>query len=274
MKRRAGMIALSVITTVSAMGGDVRPASGREVPKGKKTTLRIMPLGDSITAGYTDNPAWTHPFEFGYRSGLYHRLRAAGISFVFVGESKEPLNQKFGDPTHEGRVSPTTDLRALGQDGHRGYGGWSLPALHRNVAVWMQQDQPDVILLQIGINGINPESPKQLDLLVKTLFETDKDVKLVVAQITPLASFNSSLFAYNTYIRETLVPAFKDKGFAIHTVDLYTHFLTDPEDPTSIDATRLSNNMNHPTNGLYDKMAESWFVGLGAILNTQSPCVH
>ena len=30
--------------------------------------LRIMPLGDSITAGYTDNSAWKHPFEYGYRA--------------------------------------------------------------------------------------------------------------------------------------------------------------------------------------------------------------
>ncbi|HVJ46116.1 MAG TPA: thrombospondin type 3 repeat-containing protein, partial [Luteolibacter sp.] len=37
--------------------------------------LRIMPVGDSITAGYTDNPTWNEPFNFGYRSGLYTRLK-------------------------------------------------------------------------------------------------------------------------------------------------------------------------------------------------------
>ena len=50
-----------------------------------------MPLGDSITAGYTDNPDWAHPFEFGYRSGLHKRMTAAGQDFVFVGESPEPF---------------------------------------------------------------------------------------------------------------------------------------------------------------------------------------
>jgi hypothetical protein len=29
--------------------------------------LRILCVGDSITAGYTDNPTWDVPFEFGYR---------------------------------------------------------------------------------------------------------------------------------------------------------------------------------------------------------------
>ena len=42
--------------------------------------IRIQCVGDSITAGYTDNPTWNVPFEFGYRSGLYTRLTDAGYS--------------------------------------------------------------------------------------------------------------------------------------------------------------------------------------------------
>ena len=40
-------------------------------------TLRIMPLGDSITSGYTDS-SWSNPFTFGYRGPLYTRLTNAG----------------------------------------------------------------------------------------------------------------------------------------------------------------------------------------------------
>lgn len=93
--------------------------------------LRIMPLGDSITAGYTDNPKWAHPFEFGYRSGLYRRLKKAGLDFVFVGDSQEPFDRKYGDPTHGGAVSPKLDLRALKQHGHRGYGGWRIDQIQK-----------------------------------------------------------------------------------------------------------------------------------------------
>ncbi len=57
-----------------------------------QTQVKIMPLGDSITAGYTDNPKWKHPFEYGYRSGLYRELKKANINFSFVGGSKEPFN--------------------------------------------------------------------------------------------------------------------------------------------------------------------------------------
>jgi len=245
--------------TFSLVAGDSLHAS-------QKAPLRIMPLGDSITAGYTDNSKWDHPFEFGYRSGLYQQMKKAGYKFVLVGESKEPLNKSFGDPTHGGSVSPKLDLRKVKQDGHRGYGGWSIVGIQKNVATWIQQDRPDVILLLIGINGINANSSKQLDSLVKTIYETDKDVKLIVAQITPLSKFNQNLFDYNTYIRETLVPAYAGKGHAIITVNLYKHFLINPDDPKSIDATRLSNRINHPTNKLYDKMAKSWFQGIKSLI--------
>lgn len=232
-----------------------------------QTPLRIMPLGDSITAGYTDNSKWDHPFEFGYRSGLYKQLKKADINFIFVGESKEPLNNRFGDPSHGGKVLPKLDLRKVGQDGHRGYGGWGIGSIQQKVTEWISKDKPDIILLMIGINGINPQSPKQLDALVKTIFEADKDVSLIVAQTTPYGKFNQNLFNYNTYIRETLVADYSAKKYSICTVDQYKHFLTNPNDPKSIDPKRLSNSHNHPANAQYDQMAESWLEGIKSIIN-------
>lgn len=241
--------------------------AGHTLQTAEVEPLRIMPLGDSITAGYTDNPNWKHPFEFGYRSGLYKLLKNTGYHFQFVGESPEPWDGKWRVPSN----LPSTDLRQLQMDKHRGYGGWNIMKIQKNVAQWIQEDRPNVILLMIGINGINANSSSQLDSLVKTIFEADKNVKLLVAQITPLSRFNQDLFDYNTYIRQTLVSTYATKGYAINTVDLYTHFLTDPEDPSSIDAKRLSNGINHPTNPLYNIMAESWFQGIQLLLTDKEP---
>jgi len=88
-----------------------------------------MCLGDSITAGYTDNPDWNVPFEFGYRGGLYSLLAAAGHDIQFVGESPEPWDGRFGLPTN----TPKLDLRGMGQDKHRGYGGASIEDLSQEV---------------------------------------------------------------------------------------------------------------------------------------------
>lgn len=234
------------------------------VRAGAAEPLRIMPLGDSITVGYTDNPAWNHPFEFGYRSGLYTRLTSAGYDFQFVGSSTEPA-PIFGDPTHGGTVSPTIDLRQLSQNGNRGYGAAFIPWLTSQVAGWLAADDPDVILMMIGINGISASSPGQLETLVSTIVAAKPEAHLVVAQITPLSSYNQHLFDYNTYIRETLVPAQALLGNNVSTVDMYSLFLTDPVDPTSVDGSRLSNGINHPTNALYDQMAEVWFNEIRAL---------
>ena len=147
----------------------------------------------------------------------------------------------------------------LGQDGHRGYGGWSIGAINKNITNWINQDKPDLILLMIGINGISHKSPEQLDKLVQNIFKTKGDVKLIVAQITPKASYQKVLYDYNTFNREQLVPKYKGQGRTISTVDLYQHFLVDSKDSKSIDSKKLSNRINHPTNELYAKMAQTWF---------------
>jgi hypothetical protein len=230
--------------------------------------LRIMPLGDSITAGYTDNPIWDHPFEFGYRSGLHTRMAAAEVDFVFVGASPEPFCGKSGDPTRGGSVVPAYDLRTWNQANHRGYGGWKIPEIQSQVAGWITEDRPDLILLLIGINGIGADSPSQLEELVDTIFASDPAVGLIVAQITPLATYNQDLLSYNTFIRETLVPSFSSKGYRITTVDLHTPYLTDPKDPASIDTAWFSNGKNHPSKAMYDQIAERWFQAINTFLKS------
>lgn len=232
--------------------------------------LRIMCLGDSITVGYTDNPGWAnHPFMFGYRSGLYTRLTSAGYHFQFVGGSTEPWTGISGDPTQGGTVTPPLDIRDLGQDMHRGYGG---AGIWNNVNGWIDADDPDVILLLIGINGISSGSPAALNTLVNNIVTHSPDVHLVVAQITPRVSFNQNLFDYNIYIRDTLVPTYAGNGHKVSTVDLYSFFLDDPSSYTSLPSTMgsvkagvLSNNINHPDNAHYDLMAQEWFEGIEAL---------
>jgi hypothetical protein len=231
------------------------------VPAGPGEPLRIMPLGDSITAGYTDNSDWTVPFEFGYRSGLYTRLTNAGYNFQFVGESAEPWNGIYGVPSN----TPILDLRPLGQDKHRGYGGETILETNSGAAGYIANDNPDIILLLIGINGnLNRANPAELEILVNTIFTADPDVHLVVAQITPYhPDYNDrnidDIIPYNTYIRDTLVPTRAAQGYHISTVDMYSLFLSNPADPTSVMTGLHSNNINHPTNAVYDQMAQVWF---------------
>ena len=228
--------------------------------------LRIMCLGDSITAGYTDNPTWSVPFKFGYRGGLYTRLTNAGYNFKLVGGSTEPWTGISGDPTLGGTYTPALDLRTFGQDGHRGYGGQSIGGTTSNVAGYLASDTPDVILLLIGINGIGTGSPALLNTLVNTIVTAAPNAHLIVAQITPLASFNQNLYDYNVYIRDTLVPSYVAAGKKVTTVNLYSLFLTNPSNYASaITPNVLANGINHPDNAHYDLMAQQWFNGIEAL---------
>jgi acyl-CoA thioesterase I len=236
--------------------------------------VRIMAVGDSITAGYTDNPTWNVPFDFGYRSGLYTRLTNAGYPFQFVGSSPEPWDGKFGLPQTVG----TPDLRAVNQDNHRGYGGWGVDNIAGNIGSWLTTDNPDVVLLMIGINNIGQGSSgsptaveDSLNGLVQTIVNTKPDARLIVAQITPYSGYTDSIVQYNNYIKNTLVPYYAGQGKHVSTVDQYSNFLTSGG---AIDTGLYANGINHPNQTGYDRMAQTWFEGiqaLGTITPTPSP---
>ena len=197
---------------------------------------------------------------------MYKRLKKGGYDFLFVGESKEPFDKLYGDPTFGGSVTPELDLREVGQGAHNGYGCWNIRKVHEKITGWIKKEKPDIILLMIGINCIDSESPERLKALIESMFEADKNINIIVAQITPRSKFIQELVDYNTYIREELVPEYNAKNYNICTVDLNKYFLTDSNDPSSIDIKCLSNELNHPTNQCYDKMAESWFQGIKKLL--------
>lgn len=222
--------------------------------------LRIMPMGDSITAGYTDNPVWNVDFEFGYRSGLYTRLTNAGYDFQFVGGSTEPFDDAFpGDPTRNGTYTPPIDLQALGQDGHRGYGGKAGPFFLANAPNWMVEDEPDLILMHIGTNG--QQFTDELDELVSHVVSTRPEVQILLAEIIPKRVFNASIVTYNSYVRDTLLPKYEALGARVSVVDHYTPFLTDSNDPTTINTAYMATG-NHPNGDGYDVMAQTWFDGI------------
>ncbi|MBC2603178.1 GDSL-type esterase/lipase family protein [Puniceicoccus vermicola] len=238
-------------------------ASNYSTPSDPEKPLRIMPLGDSITVGYT-NADWSGgAWESGYRSGLYTLLTQAGYSFKFVGSSQEPeslRNPRNTDPAYP----PTLDLETLNQAEHNGYGGKNVSYLRKNILTWLAADDPDLILLKIGTNG---QDQNGLDKLVDTITTASPDSHLIIAQIMPKIRYQPGIVDYNRYIRDTLVPKYQTLGRKVTQVDLYAPFLTDTDDLRSIDPTLFSNGINHPTNDGYQKMAEVWFEGIEALGN-------
>ncbi|MGN6644748.1 MAG: GDSL-type esterase/lipase family protein [Verrucomicrobiota bacterium] len=227
---------------------------------------RILVTGDSISVGYTDNPNWTVPYEFGFRSGLYTRLTNSGMAVQFVGNSPEPWNGKFGTPTN----TPTLDLRPLGQDRCEGYGGQKTSYILSNISYWLTLHSPDIVLLMIGINDIpsgstaEPAAAEQnLSNIVYTVTANAPNTRLIVAQITPYANTTLAIVTYNNYIRNTLVPYFAGQGKYVTTVDQYTNLCI----PGTLitDTSLYANGINHPNATAYDRMAQTWFEGIQSL---------
>jgi lysophospholipase L1-like esterase len=245
------------------------------------TALRIMPLGDSITAGYTDPTAWTVPFTFGYRGPLYTKLTNAGYSVQFVGSSGEPWNLPFGSSFGVPTSIQGVDLRPIGQDNHRGYGGVTTSQILNgghisgssynvpNVAAMLNADNPDVVLLMVGINGV-ADGMSYIDPLVNQIVTTKPNAKLIIAQITPRSSYQSDIVNYNNYIKNTVVPKYQALGKHVTTVDQYSNLLTNKNNLTSIDASLFTDSA-HLRPVAYDRLAQTWLAGIQAVASVPEP---
>ena len=254
MKKHTRLLALAaslLVPSVTLHAQNATPAQAKP--------LRILCVGDSITAGYTDNPTWDVPFEFGYRQGLFERLQKAGYQFQFVGDSPEPWDGRFGLPKN----SPTPDLRAVGQDRHEGHGGWNTAQVLQNIDQWIAKSQPDIVLLMIGINDAGrPPAAENLQGIMEKIVAARPQAHVVVAQITPRSEFLQSIADYNTTFREMLVPDFQRRGGKVTTVDQYRNML---KPDGTIDPELFSNKINHPNATAYDRMAQTWFEAIQTI---------
>ena len=115
--------------------------------------LRILPLGNSITVGYTDGILPVSN-QTSYRFGLYYQLLNAGYDFDFVGSEISGWSY-FSDCQH-GAINGFRDqyLVRLLQDGFD---------MKRNQQLvnppgpYLDVYDPDIILLHIGTNDVTHE---------------------------------------------------------------------------------------------------------------------
>lgn len=168
--------------------------------------LRILPLGDSITRGsyliqYAEGPhqgkaiGLANPKGGGWRKLLQDHLRAAGVSYDFVGELNYHAYGEAGavdpsfDPDHHGLAgfgnrkildggtvpTPVDVLAALGAD------RMTVPDL----ATVLQRQQPDIILLMSGANGFDAPARDELIRQIGRLSSAHLFVATILPQRPP-----------------------------------------------------------------------------------------
>jgi lysophospholipase L1-like esterase len=165
--RRAAAGAIGVLLALGAgLVGTARPVAAAPV--------RILPLGDSITAGY--NIGGGDGLGGGYRIELEDDLGAAGVSFDFVG-------------------SLTNGPASLADKNHEGWNGYTITGLRQSVVpVAVPTFDPDIVLVMAGTNDLKaqttPATPQQAannlaGMLQEILTLAPASARVVVATLPP-----------------------------------------------------------------------------------------
>jgi lysophospholipase L1-like esterase len=202
-------------------------------------SLKIMPLGDSITYGEGIVSYG------GYRNLLGALLQSDGYLFDFVGSQKS-AEEVLADADNEGHP------------------GWRIRNLKDDIDAegWLETYKPDLILLHIGSNDLRYGNPvyaaDNLSALLDDILGRLPEVHIIVATIirTRWGSDVKHL-SYNNAIPRIAA----SKGPRVSAIDMQD--VLSKHDFTTL---------YHPSPRGYDKMAHAWEAAINA-LGLKTGCV-
>jgi lysophospholipase L1-like esterase len=179
-----------LVLAFAAMAFAARPAIGDPTMISKTSPLRIMALGDSITAGV--GAFGRNPEDGGYRGPLEQQLEASGYHVTFVG-SRSDFAKTIHGRDHEGW--PGYVVRSFPSDPGPGqlYGSLARKAI--------QQADPDVVLLMAGTNDLLrheggaagytlPNILQSMKLLLDEIVTTKPGVFVILAPVVESPKVN------------------------------------------------------------------------------------
>ncbi|PID59208.1 MAG: hypothetical protein CR986_06945 [Ignavibacteriae bacterium] len=241
-------------------------------------TIRIMPLGNSITFDNRMNDTRVVEDKIGYRYPLYNLLRDSGYTFSFVGS--EHAGSNFFSPNLEFDKNAgfpgikDNELYKLLKTGRRYQPNYGIDQIITN-GRYLNTYPADIILLHIGTNGNNLPGGTTANDVEDILDEIDAyedstgtEIIVFLAKIinrSPTKSFvttfNSNVFnMVNDRISNPANDAYPDK---IVIVDMEN--IPDYQYTISSDTNGTSGDMNdklHPNDRGYTKIANTWFTAI------------
>ncbi|TDV54089.1 cellulose binding domain-containing protein [Actinophytocola oryzae] len=209
------------------------------------TPMRIMPLGDSITAG---PGCW--------RALLWDRLQRSGYTNIdFVG-------------------TQTGGGCAVAHDGdHEGHSGLAATGIadQNQLPPWLAATHPDIVLMHLGTNDLWGETISTAQVitayskLVDQMRASNPDMKIIVAQIIPMQPSNCTGCAQRVVSLNNAIPGWAASKTTsrspITVVDQWTGFnsATDTFDGV------------HPVDSGFQKMSDRWYPALASALGDPPP---
>ncbi len=196
--------------------------------------LRLMPVGDSITAGYLSSTG------NGYRGPLYDELVSQGDALDMVGSQRSGT---MFDPDNEG------------------YYGYEISQIAGLINAELANYQPNLVTLLIGVNDLKNNdqvstAPNRLASLIDQIIAADPTVTIVVAQL-PVAANSTLLSLINTYNSQIpgIVQTRANAGKHVYMVSM-----------SALTTSDLSDGL-HPNDGGYQKMAAAWDAGIQHVIS-------
>ncbi|WP_433083528.1 cellulose binding domain-containing protein [Dactylosporangium sp. CA-052675] len=247
MLRRSFLPAL-IAAALAAAGLMLVPPAGAAPTAA--APVRIMPLGDSITAG---PGCW--------RAKLWHRLQTSGYTNIdFVGGVSD------GGGCNPGYAYDFD---------HEGHGGYSATGIADNnqLPPWLAAANPDIVLVHLGTNdmwgGYIPLATKltAFTKLVGQMRANNPAIKIIVAQIIPMSAAACATCPADVVALNNALPSWAagltTAQSPIVLADLWTGF----------DAVADTGDGVHPNDAGFQKMSDAWYPVLARVLGgtTQSP---
>lgn len=204
--------------------------------------VKIMPLGDSITAG---PGCW--------RAILWDNLQSAGYTNIdFVG-------------TQQGGGCQQTPYD-IDHEGHGGFSAMGI-ATQNQLPGWLSATNPDIVLMHLGTNDIfgNPTPSAVLaaySTLISQMRANNPRMRILVAQILPMNPSGCSYCAQDVIDLNAAIP-----GWAASLTTAQSPIVV-VDQWTGFDVTADTIDGVHPNDGGFQKMAARWFPPLTAQLNT------
>jgi lysophospholipase L1-like esterase len=208
-------------------------------------TIRILPLGDSMTKGSTQTPQETsHPT---YRYWLWQQIKDRDVDFV--GSSTAPNFPYDFDQHNEGHGGYTTSAIL---------NGVATDPTHGKLSTWLALYQFDIALVMLGTNDVlnnipTEESVSNIEEIIRHLRSRNPNAVILIAQIPPTSIPRQNL----EYLNEDL-PGIAERlstpRSPIVVVDMYTGYdgVNDNQAPAGI----------HPAESGEKKIAARWYDAL------------
>ncbi|MER5885895.1 GDSL-type esterase/lipase family protein [Streptomyces sp. NPDC001941] len=215
------------------------------------SSIRLMPVGDSITQGLGSVN------ESGFRDEVQDGLGKINRNDLFGNDLLSPMydllaKRDLVGERRTGRGIPDTD--------HEGWPGYTIDQIAQEASDAVPQMRPNVVTLLAGTNDMVrsvdvADAPARLSRLIDQIYQGSPGVTIVVGTLTPSSNpaIQQRIEAYNQAIGPML-DARVAKGDHLVQVDLSAVTTADLVDEV------------HPTDTGYRKIAEAFLEGIRAAL--------